>query len=162
MPGVLETLTSFVGGGLFKEAKEIIQSYWPPELPPEKRMEMELRLQQAEVQKEIELGKLVNEQTEVLTKRIADLEGTAADLKGIPVFGPLMLFIRGSQRPAWGIGTMYADFMWFSGAWSNLSQQQEAALYLVNALVLGFLFGERAIQNIAPTLAEVFTKAKAK
>lgn len=160
MAGVLDTLANIVGGGLFKEAKEIINQYWPPDVPPEKRMEFELALQQAEFQKEIELSKQMNEANEALTKRITDLEGTAADLKGIPILGALMLFIRGSLRPAWGLGAMYADLMWFSGKWAQLTEQQEAALYLINMLVLGFLFGERAVQNVAPILGDVFTKVR--
>jgi len=160
MAGLLDTITGFVGGGLFKEVKDIVQDYWPPDIAPEKKLEMQLALQQAETSKEIELGKLMNDQTAALTQRISDLEGTAADLKGIPILGPIMLFIRGSQRPAWGLGAMYADLMWFSGHWQHLTDQQEAALYLINALVLGFLFGERAVQNVAPLLGDVFTKAR--
>uniref|UniRef100_A0AAU6W3N8 Coil containing protein n=1 Tax=Pseudomonas phage Cygsa01 TaxID=3138529 RepID=A0AAU6W3N8_9VIRU len=160
MAGVLDTLSNIVGGGLFKEAKDLITEYWPPDIPPEKKLELEMALQQAEFAKEIELGRQFNEQTAQLNQRITDLEGTAADLKGIPFLGPLMLFIRGSLRPAWGVGAMYADMMWFSGKWAALTEQQEAALYLINMLVLGFLFGERAVQNIAPILGDVFTKAR--
>ena len=160
MAGVLDTLANIVGGGLFKEASDIITKYWPPDVPPEKKLELQLALQQAEFQKEIELSKQMNEATDALNKRVADLEGTAADLKGIPLAGPLMLFLRGSQRPIWGFGAMYADLMWFSGHWAHLTDQQEAALYLINALVLGFLFGERAVQNVAPILGDVFTKAR--
>ncbi len=157
---ILDTLTSFVGGNLFKEVKGIIEDYFPPDIDPTKKAELQLALQQAEWEKEQELTKLVNESSEALTKRIADLEGTAADLKGIPVLGPFMLFIRGAQRPLWGCGAMYADLMWFSGHWGTLTPQQEAALYLINALVLGFQFGERAVQNIAPILGDVFTRAR--
>ena len=57
-----EKLGDFVGGGLFKEAKELIKDYWPPELSPEKRAELEMRLTEAEHEKEIKLAELTQAQ----------------------------------------------------------------------------------------------------
>jgi hypothetical protein len=51
-------ITDFVGGGLFKEAKELIQDYWPPDISPEKRAEFEQKLQELEHDKEIKLAEL--------------------------------------------------------------------------------------------------------
>ncbi len=31
---LLDKITDFVGGGLFKEAKELIKDYWTPDLSP--------------------------------------------------------------------------------------------------------------------------------
>lgn len=59
---LLEKLGDFVGGGLFKEAKELIKDYWPPELSPEKRAELEMRLTEAEHEKEIKLAELTQAQ----------------------------------------------------------------------------------------------------
>lgn len=59
---LLDRLTEFVGGGLFKEAKELIQSYWPPELSPEKRAELEQKLLELESQKEIRLAELAQDE----------------------------------------------------------------------------------------------------
>lgn len=59
---LLDKLTDFVGGGLFKEAKELIQSYWPPELSPEKRAELEQKLLELESQKEIRLAELAQDE----------------------------------------------------------------------------------------------------
>lgn len=59
---LLDKLTDFVGGGLFKEAKELIQSYWPPELSPEKRAELEQKLLEIESQKEIRLAELAQDE----------------------------------------------------------------------------------------------------
>lgn len=59
---ILDKLTDFVGGGLFKEAKELIQSYWPPELSPEKRAELEQKLLELESQKEIRLAELAQDE----------------------------------------------------------------------------------------------------
>lgn len=59
---LLDKLTDFVGSGLFKEAKELIQSYWPPELSPEKRAELEQKLLEIESQKEIRLAELAQDE----------------------------------------------------------------------------------------------------
>jgi len=92
-------------------------------------------------------------------QRIKDMEGTASDLKTIPIIGHLVIFIRGAQRPTWGIFTLYADYMVFSKGW-NLSEEPElrAMLFAINILVLGFLFGERAVKNILPFVKEFFGK----
>lgn len=59
---LLDKIGDFVGGGLFKEAKELIKDYWPPELSPEKRAELEMRLTEAEHEKEIKLAELTQAQ----------------------------------------------------------------------------------------------------
>ena len=51
--------------------------------------------------------------------------------------------------------------MWFMGRW-QLNPQQESALWVINFLVLGFLFGERAVQNVAPLIAEIMAKRAGK
>ena len=55
---ILSKITDFVGGGLFKEAKELIKDYWPPDISPEKRAELEQKLQELEHEKEIKLAEL--------------------------------------------------------------------------------------------------------
>lgn len=73
---LLEKLGDFVGGGLFKEAKELIKDYWPPDLSPEKRAELELRLTEVEHEKEIKLAELTQAQlqTEADDKKNARAE----------------------------------------------------------------------------------------
>ncbi len=110
--------------------------------------ELELQGKQLDAEYEERFAKLLND-------RIAQQEGTASDLKTIPFLGPIMLFLRGAQRPIWGFGVLYMDFMIFSGAWilkvnENGSGMQENAFWVINFLVLGFLFGERAIKNVLP------------
>lgn len=57
-----DKIADFVGGGLFKEAKELIRDYWPPDLSPEKRAELEFRLNELENEKEIKLAELTQAQ----------------------------------------------------------------------------------------------------
>ena len=92
-------------------------------------------------------------------QRIKDLEGTAADLKAIPILGHIIIFVRGSQRPIWGGFTLFADYMTFSRGW-DLSQDPElkSMLFAINVLVLGFLFGERAVKNVLPFIKEFLNK----
>jgi K+-sensing histidine kinase KdpD len=73
---LLDKITDFVGGGLFKEAKELIKDYWPPDLSPEKRAELEMRLTEAEHEKEIKLAELTQAQlqTEADDKKNARAE----------------------------------------------------------------------------------------
>jgi hypothetical protein len=59
---LLDKITDFVGGGLFKEAKELIKDYWPPDLSPEKRAELEFKLNELESEKEIKLAELTQAQ----------------------------------------------------------------------------------------------------
>lgn len=156
---LLEKLTSVIGGSIFKEAKEIVMAYWPPEASPEKKIEIQAKLDALELEKMRALDAAMADAERRITERIAMTEGSAQDLRAIPVVGPVVLFLRGLQRPLWGYGTLYGDAMWFMGRW-QLSDQQESALWVINALVLGFLFGERAVQNVAPLIAELLAKSR--
>lgn len=73
---LLDKLAGFVGGGLFKEAKELIKEYWPPDLSPERRAELELRLNELESNKEIRLAELAQDEfkTEADDKKNARAE----------------------------------------------------------------------------------------
>ena len=93
-------------------------------------------------------------------QRIKDLEGTAADLRKIPVLGSIILFMRGCLRPIFGFFTLYMDYLVFSGAWIiEQGSRLESAFFAINLLVLGFLFGERAVKNLLP-LFDRYLKGK--
>lgn len=156
---ILSGIGDLIGSSLFKEAKEIVMAYFPPEVPPEKRLEMQIRLDEVEARKREQLSAALAESERMITERVALVEGSAQDLRTIPVVGPLVLFLRGLQRPLWGYATLYGDAMWFMGKWT-LSEQQESALWVINFLVLGFLFGERAVQNVAPLIADLMSKRR--
>lgn len=153
----ITAMTNFVGGNLFKEIKEGVMAYFPPDLTPQQKMEAELGLQKVLAEKQLQTNKVLNAAATSLDKRIAEQEGTAADLKSIPILGTLVLFLRGLQRPLWGFGTMYMDNRWFFGT-GIFTEQQETAMIVINILVLGFLFGERTIKNLEPLIVKVFAK----
>jgi len=49
------------------------------------------------------------------------------------------------------------DHQWFFGNF-KFDEQQQTAMIVINSLILGFLFGERAIKNLEPLLLKVFAK----
>lgn len=153
--GLLSKVTDFLGGSLFKEIKETVTEYFPPNLSPLEKAELEQKLKIFLHQKEMEVQEKLKEASAQLDKRIAEQEGTASDLKSIPFLGPIMLFARGCQRPLWGFFTMYIDYRWFFEM-HEFTEQQSTAMIVINFLVLGFLFGERTIKNLEPLIIKVF------
>lgn len=155
---MLDKLASILTGGLADTVMSGITKYFPPDMSDEQKSAVNLELQRIELEKQASVNKAVADAEKSVNERIAISEGTAKDLMALPVVGRLLIFARGAQRPVWGFSTMYADYMWFSGQWSGMTQQQESALWVINLLVLGFLFGERAVQNVAPLIAQHFIK----
>jgi len=145
--------------GIVSSIAGLVKDYFPPDLSPDKKAELEARLRDFQLQAQRQVDDATSEAEKNLTQRIAELEGTASDLKAIPFFGPVMIFLRGLQRPVWGFSTLYMDFMWFA-EWETLTQKQESALMIINVLVLGFLFGERAIKNVMPLITKLFEAKK--
>ena len=149
--GLFDQITSLLGGGVIKEVGDIVKSYFPPTATEQEKAAFQLALADQMHKREIELMRLAAEADAEFNRRIIEMEGTAADLKALPIIGPILLFMRGAQRPVWGFATLWLDWQTFAGAWT-LTSQQESILMAINVLVLGFLFGERAVKNIAPLL----------
>lgn len=157
--GVFSKITDALGGSFVKEIVDVAKAYFPPDMPPEKKAELEIELSKIAMEKQRNLDQAVLDSERAMTERIASLEGTAQDLRAIPIVGPVILLLRGMQRLIWGYGLLYGDFMWLSGSW-ELNKQQESAMWILNFLVLGFLFGERAIQNVMPFFIEMRKQSK--
>ena len=147
-------------GGLASTVMDGIKSYFPPDMSDEQKAALNLELQKIELQKQAELSRAVAEAERLINERIAQHEGTAKDLMALPFIGRIVIFARGCQRPIWGFATLWADLQWFSGAWSGITDKQESALWVINLLVLGFLFGERAVKNITPLISQYFGKGR--
>lgn len=150
-----DKITSFLSGNLFGEIKDTVMAYFPPDMNPQQKAEAELKIQAFLHQKEMDTNRLLEEAAKQLDKRIAQQEGTAKDLKELPIIGRVVLFLRGLQRPLWGFFTMYLDYIWFTAS-PTYTEQQQTALIVINVLVLGFLFGERTIKNLEPLIVKVF------
>lgn len=152
---ILGKLTDIVSGGLFGKVVDTVKEYFPPDMNPEQRAELEIKLRQIEHEQTVEINKALSDAEMKLNQRIAEQEGTAGDLLQMPILGRLILFLRGVQRPMWGFFTAYLDFVWFTTS-TNYTEQQQTALIVINVLVLGFLFGERTIKNLSPLITQVF------
>lgn len=155
--GFLAKVGEFFAGGLADKAMEFVNTRWPPNMSESDRKHMEMVIREMEHRHEKELIVLGQEAEAEFNQRIKDLEGTASDLKAIPVFGTIILFLRGCQRPVWGFATIAADFHWFINS-PTFTDRQETALIIINLLVLGFLFGERTIKNLSPLIMQVWGK----
>lgn len=154
---ILASVTDFVGGGLFKEIKDTLITYYPPDISPLQKAELDLKIQGFLNEKQIQTNQLLTDAAVQIDKRIAEQEGTAADLKVLGWVGKPIIFLRGVQRPMWGFATLYLDHVWLFGG-HTFSDQQNTAMIVINVLVLGFLFGERAVLNMQPLIERVFSK----
>lgn len=154
----LGAVGKFLSGGTGEAIVGFVRDRWPPSMSDQQRAEMEALLTEATRDYELKLQQLAAAQDAEFNQRIKDLEGTAADLKGVWLLGPIVIFLRGLQRPVWGYCTLYLDFVWFTTDTSGWSEQQATAMIVINLIVLFFLFGERAAKNIMPLVKQVFAK----
>ena len=161
MSGFLEKLADVATGGLASTIFEAVKTYFPPDMPPEKKAEMQIAIERIAMEREKNVNDAIRESEQAINDRIKIYEGTASDLTAIPVLGTIMLFLRGAQRPIIGYVTIYLDYMVFSGQWKLLPGTQESCFWIINFLVLGFLFGERALKNVAPLITEIMQARKA-
>jgi len=162
---LISGIVNVVKGDGIKSATDFINTRWPPDMSEEQKAQIELQLKEFDAkQKELEHNRELamlekaHEADSEFNQRIKDMEGTASDLKTIPIIGSLIIFLRGVQRPLWGYCTLIMDFMVFSGKWTIVLTTASGItplgfiLIIINFLVLGFLFGERAIKNVTPVL----------
>jgi len=157
----MSKLIDFISGGLGSELVKgvagFIKGQFPDKLSEADQLAIQIKMTELTNQQINKASQIAHAETAEFNARIKDMEGTAADLKAIPILGPFMLFLRGSQRPVWSFATMYYDFLWFSNT-DAFSEQQGTALMVVNCLVLSFTFGERALKNLEPLIKNVFGK----
>ncbi len=86
-----------------------------------------------------------------------------SDLSRIPYLSAFFFFARGCQRVLWSIFTIILDWNIFSSHWKlQTGTPIESAFFIVNILVLGFLFGEIALKNTAPMIISILKVLKSK
>ena len=71
--GFLTSITDFVGGSLFKEVREVVMAYLPPNMTPVEKAEYELKLQELLHKKELEANKILSDAAAQLDKRIRSI-----------------------------------------------------------------------------------------
>lgn len=158
---LIKDVVAFATGGGGKVLWDAVESFFPT---PEAKLQAKIAMDAAAAQQEKQQLDSALAFAESLNERISQQEGTAADLKSIPIVGPLMLFLRGAQRPVWGYAVLFMDYQVYSGIWKlDASRPEESAVfYIINFLVLGFLFGERAIINILPLVQNFLSTVRNK
>jgi len=156
---ILGKIADSLGGGLVKTALDVAKTYFPPSMSDKEKSDAELAFLAIQKDAENKTNLVARDIQEMFESRIRDMEGTSSDLKAIPLIGPLVIFARGMQRPVWGFAVLWIDFMVFGGDWVLVKESsQETAFMILNLLVLGFLFGERAFQNVAPLIEKFMRK----
>lgn len=159
---IFDKIFDFVSGGMGGKIVDAVSSHFPPNMSEAEREQVKMAIAQATRDYELQLLQLGQKEAEAFNNRIKDMEGTASDLNAAGLLGRIILFMRGAQRPIWGFAVLYLDFMVFSGNWkvagSSVSISDngmasfdlQSAFWMINFLVLGFLFGERAMRNVMP------------
>jgi hypothetical protein len=153
--GVIKTIAKkLFGTDDEDEVQKIIQADPAKALELEKAiLEHKVDMARVKLDEQREENRAKEEDNKELNKRMRDLEGTASDLKQAGFFGRLVLFARGAQRPTWGFFVLYMVIRVFSGSWDISGDPQlTSAFWLIVLIVLIFLFGERAAQNVLPVL----------
>lgn len=162
---IWSAITSLFGGegGLGSTILKGIESYFPPSMSEKEKAELQMAINNSSREYELKMMEVTKDAEEQFNQRIKDMEGTATDLKTIPVIGHILIFLRGAQRPIWGFSTLYLDLMVFSKQWKLTPESmEESSFFIINLLVLGFLFGERAVKNLAPVIERIVGKFIAK
>jgi hypothetical protein len=155
MSDLLKSVANIATGGLASAVSNLVMKYAPPEMSPEQKAQMALDATRLELDRDKATNDAVRDAEAAINERIKLYEGTATELAQLPVLGPIMVFLRAAQRPIMGYATMFLDYMVFSGAWKLTAGTQENCFWFINALVLTFLFGERAIKNVSPFITDM-------
>ena len=168
MGSLFSKVIDFITGGVGSKIVDKVLAQFPDKLSNADRSALERAVSEATREHELKLLELAKEHEEIFNTRVRELEGTASDLQRFGVFGSLVIFLRGLQRPLWGYSVLVLDFMVFSGKWklgdlvtsvdgNTIGQNIESAFWVINFLVLGFLFGERAMKNVLPLIKGIRT-----
>jgi hypothetical protein len=159
---IFEKVMNFLTGGTGEKIVDAVSSHIPPGISDAEKARIDQAIRQAAREHELQLLSLAQQEQEDFNARIKELEGTSADLNNAGWLGQIIIFLRGAQRPVWGYFVLIMDIMVFSGRWDlvTLAEQTknasfvdiQSAFWIINFLVLGFLFGERAVKNVMPLL----------
>lgn len=146
----------FTGGNLVKDIVDGVDRFVTTK---EDKAHLENAAMKIAHQHELAIRALALEADKEFNDRIKDLEGTSKDLLQAGWIGRFILFLRGAQRPLWGYGTIYFVWQYYSGQIEHTQENYMLTLSLI-LLVGGFLFGERAIKNVAPFITRMLEAKK--
>lgn len=170
----IKSLFSSSGESFAGKLVDTVKDYFPPSMSEQEKANLQIAITDAVHQKEVELIELAHKDQIIHIDQMKSMEGTATDLLQAGWLGRIMLFLRGSQRVVWGIGTFVFDIFWFFTdkiplpLTVKMSDPDNSAVTImvadpvttgkitiivtVHMLVLSFLYGERAIKNLTPMI----------
>lgn len=158
---ITEKILDVIGGGLVSGIIDVAKSYFPPDMSEAQKLEAEMKMLQIKASVDLQIQEMLNESERAFNDRIIQMDGTAEQLKSVFFIGPLIILLRAIQRPLWGFGTLYMDWMVFSDTWKIPTDSREDLCFLsINLIVLIFLFGEKAFKNIAPVIERLLSVRK--
>lgn len=156
---LFKKIVDMAGGDIFSTIVDTAKDYFPPSMSDQEKSELQLKLSKAAHAQELSLLNATNHMEAEFNDRIKAMEGTAQDLKQFGLIGKVIVFLRGLQRPVYGFATLYLNYKVFAGDWTMVTDsKQELAFFAINLLVLGFLFGERALKNVGPIIERMIKK----
>lgn len=157
--GAIKAIGGVLSGGFVKDIVKVVDKFVPDKMSQKERADVEMAIMQLNHKKEMEIIQVWNEQEKNFQQFVSKHEGTAADLAQLGILGKILLGLRGLQRPVWGFGILLIDWNVFSGVWT-LDEQMLNIVWIVNLVILSFLFGERAIKNVLPLVTSVIQSYK--
>jgi len=157
--GLVSGVKTLLTGQVGKRIEGILDRIVPEKLSEAEKAQIRMEISEIEHEQQMEVLSMIQSETAEFNQRIKDLEGTAKDLSQFGFFGRVIIFLRGVQRPLFGFGVFIWDWFYFSEP-ADFTSEQSKLLFVVNLLVLGFLFGERAVKNVAPIIGTVLAGKK--
>jgi hypothetical protein len=156
---IFKAISKLLSGDFVENAMNFVNDRWPPDMSEAQRAQMEIVIKDMLHKQSMDLAEAAREDEAAFNERTMAMEGTAKDLQAIPVVGAVIIFLRGAFRPMFAYMTAYFDWMYFSQG-MGFNERQETLLLSINLLVLVFFFGERAMKNVMPLIAQVFMAKK--
>lgn len=157
--GLGKTLAGFIPGG--SEIVKLVEKVIPDKMSEEEKVRLELEIEKSSTDRKIQLLDKWNEYDRQFQDFTKDMEGTAGDLKSIPVIGHIIILLRGAFRPLCCYSVLFTFIKVLSGSWNldamytTNANQAWSLLWIITLLVFTFVFGERAIQNLMPLIERV-------
>ena len=145
------------GESIASVVTDTIKEYYPPDLTEAQKQQLELGAKHAAVAVAQAAQEMITESEKAITERIVVLEGSAKDLRTIPVLGSIVIFLRAAYRPVFAYAISFTAIAWW---WGTTSIQippdsvKEQLLYWCLIIVLIFHFGERAVRAALPMMTQ--------
>jgi len=136
-------------GGIGGQVLDIIERQFPGKLTPQEQSELSVTLERMEMEREQQANNAIAEAERSLNERVAEYEGTASEIKDMWLVGPLVILMRSLFRPICSYVTLYLNFVYFTSV-NDWSPETTNLLVVIDVIVFGFWFGERAVKNVLP------------